>query len=522
MPIKITNQSIKIINLKKNLIYFIIYFFLFSFLILPIWLNKKFGFLYLEQFIFNLKLVYYGYLDGDSNLVNSAIKWLIIYPIFLSLVLIFVKKIISFFIKYKNKSIDIIIKKLKLIKKNYYKYKIHKIFIIINFFIGKFIFAIIIVSIIFLFYFFTNFFNKPAKVSNIDFLDLNYEYPNISSNESNYNLVVLYVESLENTFSDKNIFGENLIKEISNIKGGKSVKYFYQVPSTGYTLSALVSTQCGIPLLQIRKSFLETIYLQGLNKFLPNLTCLSDILFEHDYENIFVSSDHLDNSLIDKFLISHKYSKLFGLKELIELGYETSKNAWYNKKSWSGGIHDNVLLEAAIDILKNQKNNKKKKNFFMTIMTLDTHSPVGYPNRECLKKIIDESNLNNYTISESIKCTSIYVSNFINEFNRLNLKNTKLIVIGDHLLMKTINSNQRYIYNNFFVDSKLTIERDYMNYYDLYPSILEAMNFKINNEFGKVALGFSIFKKNQKYNKINFRMNGSSVLYDKFWGIYDK
>ena len=122
-------------------------------------------------------------------------------------------------------------------------------------------------------------------------------------------------------------------------------------------------------------------------------------------------------------------------------------------------------------------------------------------------------------IGNILKCTSLYVSKFIKEFNQLKLKNTKLVIIGDHLLMSNIKSKKRYIYNKFFIDNNLKIERDDMNYYDLYPSLLEAMNFKINNDLGKVGLGYSIFKKNHKYEKINFYMYGYSKLYDKFWGI---
>ena len=65
---------------------------------------------------------------------------------------------------------------------------------------------------------------------------------------------------------------------------------------------------------------------------------------------------------------------MFGLKELIEMGYETSKSAYHNKNEWSGGIHDNILLDASIDILKTLK--KRDKNFFMSIMTLDSHTPA--------------------------------------------------------------------------------------------------------------------------------------------------
>ena len=59
--------------------------------------------------------------------------------------------------------------------------------------------------------------------------------------------------------------------------------------------------------------------------------------------------------------MSHNYTKLLGIEELKNMGYVTSKNAWHNKKNWYGGIHDNILLKAAIDELNNLKSSSKKK-----------------------------------------------------------------------------------------------------------------------------------------------------------------
>ena len=506
-------------NIKIKLFSLLIFFILFVFLMLPLWLNKKFGLIYYEQFIFNLKLAYFGFLDGDSNLVKSAIKWLIIVPIILSLILLYLRNVIIFFKNKKDKSVDVIIEKLKKIKNNYYKFKINFFFQTIFYIFIKFFYVLIILLIIILFYKYTNFFYKPSKVSNLDFLDKNYEYPDVSYNKNSFNRVVVYAESFENTLADKQVFGENLISDLLKFKEAKSIKFFYQVPSTGYTLSSLVSTQCGIPLLKIKNSFFDVINLKSVNTFLPKLTCLTDILHENEYHNYFLSSDDIENSLTNKFLETHKYTNFYGLKELTDLGYETSKQAYHNKNKWNGGIHDNTLLQASLDILKDLKNNNKK--FFMTIMTLDSHAPDGYPNRECLEERLDLRNINNYTINDSVKCSSIYLSSFIESFKKLNLKNTKLIVLGDHLLMKNLNKKERYIFNQFYIGDNLKFERDYMNFYDLFPSFLEIINFKINNNFGKVGLGYSIFKKNLNYEIIDFTMDGTSVIYDNFWGLSD-
>ena len=85
--------------------------------------------------------------------------------------------------------------------------------------------------------------------------------------------------------------------------------------------------------------------------------------------------------------------------------------------------------------------------------------------------------------------------------------------------MGDLKVKNRYIYNKFFFEKNLKIRRNSMNFYDLYPTFLEAMDFKINNEYGKVGLGYSIFSRNKNYQKIYFKMKGNSKLYDQFWGI---
>ena len=144
---------------------------------MPLWLNKKFGSLYLEQFIFNLKLIYYGYLDGDSNLVNSAIKWLAIIPLIFSIILILLINFINFIIENEDSSIEILIEKLKKIKKNFRNYNLFLVFRFVGTYFIKYLIFIFIVLIIIFFYLFTNFFKEPDTVKNLDFFDQNYEYP---------------------------------------------------------------------------------------------------------------------------------------------------------------------------------------------------------------------------------------------------------------------------------------------------------------------------------------------------------
>ena len=185
--------KIKKKKLLSNFIFFILNFILFTLLILPLWLNKKFGFIYFEQFKFNIVLLYNGYLDGDSNLINSAIKWLIVVPLILSIVFIYIKKLVNFLYINQEISIDLLINKLKTIRKNFNKFYLNKIVFSLNLLINKLFYLIILILIIIFYFSFTNFYSKPDDVSRVDYLDLNYVYPDISSSGNNSNLIILYV-----------------------------------------------------------------------------------------------------------------------------------------------------------------------------------------------------------------------------------------------------------------------------------------------------------------------------------------
>ena len=155
-------------------------------------------------------------------------------------------------------------------------------------------------------------------VKKLDFIDQYYTDPNKINFkiDNKKNFVLIYVESLEENFSNKEIFGENLIELISpkNLNG-KSFKSFYETRYTNWTIAAIVATQCGIPLKPI--SILSTNKFGrhyknvfGLKHFLPNIKCLGDILKENDYKSIFINAVSLDFVGTGLFFKNHGYDEL--------------------------------------------------------------------------------------------------------------------------------------------------------------------------------------------------------------------
>ena len=69
----------------------------------------------------------------------------------------------------------------------------------------------------------------------------------------------------------------------------------------------------------------------------------------------------------------------------------------------------------------------EKENFFLSILTLDTHYPDGHSNEYC-KNNLDE----NYY--KKIECASILVKNFVDFLYEENFFiDTNVVIVADHL-----------------------------------------------------------------------------------------
>jgi phosphoglycerol transferase len=92
--------------------------------------------------------------------------------------------------------------------------------------------------------------------------------------EDHPNFVYIYIESLERTFLDQNIF-PGLLKNIKQLElDNISFSNIQENFGTGWTTAGIVSSQCGIPLIGSDK---------GYDSFYKNATCLSDLLHSQGY-----------------------------------------------------------------------------------------------------------------------------------------------------------------------------------------------------------------------------------------------
>ena len=452
---------------------FIVYLISFFFLFLTIWLNKEFDSPSLDQVLYHAAYIE-EMADKDIAIVFFIIC--IIVPIFLSLLLIGQEKQ----------------KKLTF---------------------NKFLLTLLFISISYSFYSFSVF-NNLSFLFKEDYFAKHYVNPlsvEIKPTATPKNLILIYVESLEDGYINKEIFKTDPLVSLKNLKG-VSFSNYIQTIGAQWTSAALVSTQCGIPLKSI---FLYNKNLQGrkIKSYLPKATCLGDILKTYGYKNVFMNGAPLVFAGKGKFLKNHNYDEAFGKDEWLERGIKPE-----NMHEW--GLFDKDLFQQAR--IKLEELHNSGKPFNLTLLTIDTHGPQGYLSPSC-KKMGGDS------FEDIVKCSVDQVADFV-EFIKTKgyLKDSNIVIIGDHLAMSTplenkLKKTKRSIFNKFISENITIKNREEILGFDLFPTILEFIGFDVDGD--RLGLGYSGFSagkilpaENRKQEFEKHLMNYSQS-YLELWGL---
>ena len=294
------------------------------------------------------------------------------------------------------------------------------------------------------------------------------------------NLVLVYVESLETAYARPDVFGRDLIASLTALRP-LSFEAYEQLPGTGYTIAAMFSTQCGVPLQMI--GFLDW-QKQGerAQQFLPRAVCLGDLLHAAGYRNVFMGGAALAFSGKGKFVSQHHVDEAYGRAEWLELGIPKSRlSGW--------GLHDDDLFEQAKSKLRELHG--RGQPFSLTLLTVDSHHPSGYLSPGCVRRGAK-------TLDQIVECTGDMVADLVTFVRESGYdEDTNIVVIGDHLSPPNSLSGplakvgKRTIYNAFFARVQPKPNRSTIVHFDLLPTILDFIGMR--PEGGRAGLGFSAF-----------------------------
>jgi Phosphoglycerol transferase and related proteins, alkaline phosphatase superfamily len=251
------------------------------------------------------------------------------------------------------------------------------------------------------------------------------EFPNefISNSpliKNKKNIVYIYLESLEATYLDEELFPDLMPNIKALQQSATTFSDIKQVTHTGWTIAGMTASQCGIPLFSPshRNS-------QGLDEFLPEANCLGDILKRNNYHLSYMAGADLSFAGKGDFYQTHSFDSIKGKKELSQ----NLKNI-ENMSGW--GLYDDSLFSMLKD--EYSRLSKSKKPFGLFTLTLDTHNPNGHTSQLC--KNINYKDGSN-PILNSVHCADVLVNDLVEYIKENPGENETIIAISsDHYAMK--------------------------------------------------------------------------------------
>lgn len=319
----------------------------------------------------------------------------------------------------------------------------------------------------------------------------------LSRPEAAPNLVLIYLESLERTYRAIPATADAFAALAEAEDQGFSARNIGQIHNTHFTAAGLTATNCGIPLFSrglVSSQLEDNAEINkrlGVERFFPNVTCLSDLLRQQGHTGVYINNAKGSEFTIGDILLSHGYERIRGLAGEPEYADLPGSNSW--------GTSDDVVFTEAKKELGQLAG--RGDPFFLSVLTSATHGPDGFPDPGCAYAPPIPADDPDSAMPRAIRCTADHVGDLLAEINRLGLGDRTIVAImSDHLAMKNtlwtelmeVEPERR----NLFIIlngperlmSRVNLREATMM--DIYPTLLEVMGFELQD--GAANLGRSL------------------------------
>lgn len=262
----------------------------------------------------------------------------------------------------------------------------------------------------------------PARTVLSEFQD-----PQIVDAPKKPDLVILYLEGFDRGYLDSTRFGD-IAAPIAELEGqGISFTNVAQIEATGWSLAGTIATQCGTPLLPLGAKSLDDM--SSMRRIMPEVTCLSDILYERGYDITYMSGakivgDQMGYYGFGNFFLTHGGAKIEDRDTI-----PTPRTAGFTPEDWGDwGIFDSELLDGARTAIRDRANGNAP--FAVFISTMDTHGPSAVLSPSCSSDgqphQIDD-------MRDTVRCVSRLTIEFINDLFHEHGPDLRVAILSDHL-----------------------------------------------------------------------------------------
>ncbi|MDT8893388.1 sulfatase-like hydrolase/transferase [Halomonas sp. I1] len=332
------------------------------------------------------------------------------------------------------------------------------------------------------------------------------------------NLLVIYLESLERTYADRERFGD--VYAPLGALGDQGVVFegVRQADNTGWTMAGMIASQCGVPLMPA--GLLHDSQLEPLERVVPGVSCLGDLLAGQGYSLTYMAGASKRFAGKGKFYAGHGFSRVLGRDDLApRLDDPDNLNSW--------GLYDDDLYAMTVDEIRRLE--EQGDPWGLVNLSLATHPPYGYPPDECRQH---QGEFEGTDILYSVECSARMAHDLVKRLAGEGLlKDTLVVIASDHLSMRVSawealtaspRSNTFMLLGNDLAPRRIKVEASTM---DILPTVLEAMGFVI--DWHRAGLGVSLLSneptliEQHGLQTLNNQLKRETALHERLWQGFD-
>lgn len=317
------------------------------------------------------------------------------------------------------------------------------------------------------------------------------------------NLIVLFLESMEQGYVNEKVFSENLIPELQAIrKEGVSFTGYRRTPGSAFTMDGMSAQLLGIPIVASRIGLDIHGNKEGYGALLRNAPSIFNLLERQGWRTAAFTGAS------ERFTRKGDFFRIHGIRELYSREYFNQhgfKETDEHKGPW--GYNDSFLYERLKEWLTDVS--KKDAPFAVVMETVDTHTPEGF---------VLPGHVRFGDVRDAFVESSRMAGHFI-EWAKTQpwYENTVIYIAGDHpwqdwhgtrLTKFTEELFPREIYNVVLNSRALDVNAGEVievqggwSAMDIAPTLLDSMGLPFESEFvnGKrstvhLGLGTSLYK----------------------------
>lgn len=345
-------------------------------------------------------------------------------------------------------------------------------------------------------------------------LDRRYREPPSEDQQNAPNLLLMYLESIERTYSNE-LFDDAYADLETLGKQGLVFEGIQQMENTGWTMAGMIASQCGVPLMPA--GLLHDVQFEPLQHVVPGIDCLGDVLAAQGYRQTYLGGASTQFAGKGLFYRGHQFNTVKGKEELApDLEDPEYLNSW--------GLYDDTLYDVTVDEIR-RLNEEDNGPWAVVNLSLAGHAPSGFPSQTCRDR---QGEFDGQDILYSVECSARQARDLISRLQQEGLlDNTLVVVLSDHLTMRvsvwdqlaTLDRDNTLIMLGDNIEPG-RIRRD-ATMLDVFPTILDAMGLTLKEH--RAGLGASLLSDKQTLveahglNVLNERLREETALQHRLW-----